>query len=80
LSLLPSTGADPLDYGFNLWPRTEIDTPGNLAHISDFAPNNALLKATAVPEPVTWMTMLLGFGLVGATVRFRRARRFAQQA
>ena len=80
LSLLPSTGADPLDYGFNLWPRTEIDTPGNLAHISDFAPNNALLKATAVPEPVTWMTMLLGFGLAGASLRFRRARAFAQQA
>src|SRR5690349_20831987 len=80
LSLLPSTGADPLDYGFNLWPRTEIDTPGNLEHISDFAPNNALLKATAVPEPVTWMTMLLGFGLAGASLRFRRARPFAQQA
>ena len=80
LSLLPSTGADPLDYGFNLWPRTEIATPGNLAHISDFAPNNALLKATAVPEPVTWMMMLLGFGLVGASIRFRRARSFAQQA
>jgi hypothetical protein len=75
LSLLPSTGAEPLDYGFNLWPRTEIDTPGNLAHISDFAPNNALLKATAVPEPVTWLTMLLGFGLAGAAIRFRRGRR-----
>lgn len=80
LSLLPSTGADPLDYGFNLWPRTEIDTPGNLEHISDFAPNNALLKATAVPEPVTWMMMLLGFGLAGASIRFRRARALAQQA
>lgn len=80
LSLLPSTGADPLDYGFNLWPRTEIDTPGNLEHISDFAPNNALLKATAVPEPVTWMMMLLGFGLAGASIRFRRARALTQQA
>jgi hypothetical protein len=80
LSLLPSTGASPLDYGFNLWPRTEIETPGNLEHISDFAPNNALLKATAVPEPATWLTMLLGFGLAGASLRFRRARSVPQQA
>ena len=80
LSLLPSTGADPLDYGFNLWPRTEIDTPGNLEHISDFAPNNALLKATAVPEPVTWLMMLLGFGMTGTAIRFRRSRALAQLA
>lgn len=81
LSLLPTTGADPLQYGFNLWPRTEIDTPQNLEHISDFAPDNALLNPTAVPEPVTWMMMLLGFGAAGTALRFRRARRtMAQQA
>ena len=80
LSLLPSTGADPLDYGFNLWPRTEIETPGNLEHISDFAPNNALLKATAVPEPATWLMMLLGFGVAGTSLRFRRAHPVQQQA
>lgn len=80
LALLPSTGAEPVDYGFNLWPRTEIETPGNLEHISDFAPNNALLKATVVPEPVTWLMMLLGFGLAGTALRFRRARSVRQQA
>ena len=26
----------------------------------------------AVPEPTTWMTMLLGFGAIGGAVRFRR--------
>ena len=80
LALLPSTGADPLQYGFNLWPRTEIDTPGILEHISDFAPDNALLNPTAVPEPATWLTMLLGFVLTGGVLRFRRARPAPEQA
>jgi hypothetical protein len=75
LSLLPSTGAVPLDYGFNLWPRTDL-TPSNLAAISDFAPDNALLNPTAVPEPGTWGLMLFGFGAVGLSVR--RARRKLQ--
>lgn len=33
--------------------------------------------AAAVPEPVTWATMLTGFGLVGAAVRRRRSLRTA---
>lgn len=28
----------------------------------------------AVPEPATWLMMLLGFGAIGLTVRYRRAR------
>lgn len=28
--------------------------------------------ASAVPEPATWATMLLGFGLMGAAMRYRR--------
>jgi hypothetical protein len=28
--------------------------------------------AAAVPEPATWAMMLLGFGMIGATARFRR--------
>lgn len=34
-----------------------------------------LTDAGAVPEPGTWATMLLGFGMVGAAMRFRRSRR-----
>ena len=30
-----------------------------------------------VPEPATWVMMLLGFGAVGASLRFRRARSLA---
>lgn len=34
--------------------------------------NLTIAAAAAVPEPATWLTMLIGFGLVGAA--FRRAR------
>ncbi len=79
LSLLGPGTTDPLNFGFNLWPRTEIDTPGVLEHISDFAPNNSLLKPSAVPEPMTWLTMLLGFALTGGALRFRRAKKAGLQ-
>lgn len=76
VALLPSTGATPANYGFNIWPR-EGSTVTNNSQITDFAPNNALLTVrgvvTAVPEPATWMSMLLGFALIGGAMRFRRA-------
>ena len=56
---------------------TQCQTPGN-SQITDFAPDNALLSTHGivhpVPEPATWLTMLLGFGLVGGALRFRRNR------
>lgn len=76
LSLLPSTGATAANYGFNVWPRFGSTVTGN-AQISDFAPDNALLSANgllAVPEPASWLTMLLGFGLIAGAMRFRRER------
>ena len=69
LSLFPSTGATPGLYGWNLWPR---GTGVGNAQITDFAPNNAMLAA--VPEPGTWLTMLLGFAGVGMAMRRRRLR------
>nr|WP_194954705.1 PEPxxWA-CTERM sorting domain-containing protein [Sphingopyxis solisilvae] len=33
----------------------------------------ALATAAAVPEPATWATMLLGFGLIGGIMRRRRS-------
>ena len=69
LSMLTSTGFDPMHYGFNIWPRS--GTVGGLATIADFAPDNATLAAN-VPEPAAWSLMLGGFGMIGATLRRRR--------
>ena len=81
--LLPSTGATPANYGFNIWPRDP--TGAGLGAFSDFAPNNALLSVNGilpVPEPASWVMMLLGFGMVGGALRFgqRRKRVMAQLA
>lgn len=35
---------------------------------------SGLAFAPAVPEPATWGMMLLGFGLIGGTMRYRRRR------
>ena len=71
LSLLPSTKFAPEHYGFNIWPRSS--TVGGTAVISDFAPDNATLAAA--PEPATWATMVIGFGLCGAALRISRRTR-----
>lgn len=34
---------------------------------------NSIAVTSAVPEPTTWMTMILGFGLIGAAARRRRS-------
>lgn len=71
LSLLPSTGFAPAQYGFNLWPRTGF---GGNAQISDFAPEDATLSAAAVPEPASWAMLMLGAGAAGGMLRYRRRR------
>lgn len=67
LSLLPSTGFKPLQYGFNLWPESAGKNP---KFVSDFAPNNA--NISAAPEPAAWTLMLMGFGALGGLLRTRR--------
>jgi hypothetical protein len=70
LSALPSRGFAPADYLYNLWPRNGL---GSNTQIADFAPN-ASSFAAAVPEPATWATMLIGFGLIGFALRVRSRR------
>lgn len=47
--------------------RDVTNNGGNMG-IDDFLTNNIL----AVPEPATWAMMLVGFGMIGATARYRR--------
>lgn len=67
-ALLVSTGAVPGNYGFNIWPRVAL---GNNNQISDFAPENALLRV-GVPEIGTWSMMVLGVGAIGMVLRRRK--------
>lgn len=48
-----------------------VNFAGDLLKTKPPAPISAL--AAAVPEPATWMTMILGFGLIGAMLRLRNA-------
>ena len=76
LSLLPSTGFAPEDYTFGFWTRVRV-TPGvdgTNNEIADFLQGSGALSARAVPEPSTWLTMLLGFGVVGGVMRSSRLR------
>jgi hypothetical protein len=69
LSMLPSTGFRPTQYGFNIWPRS--GTTGGNAVISDFAPDNA---TASVPEPSAWLLMIAGLGAAGFALRRHRAK------
>lgn len=68
-ALLTSTGFTATEYTWNLWPRTGVG-PGTVA--TDFAPDNAMLLGSAVPEPGSWAMMIGGFALSGMTMRRRR--------
>lgn len=75
LSVLPSLGLPPEQYGFNLWPRDFSGPPLSDPQISDFAPDETVLAAgsvTPIPEPATWAQLTLGFaGLAFALCRSR---------
>jgi hypothetical protein len=69
VSMLPSTGFASEDYTFLLWSKTQIPGVPQLG-IADFAPDQGALSL--VPEPSTWVMMLLGFGAIGFVMRRSR--------
>ena len=76
LSLLFSTGFAPENYTFGLWSRMRVDptVDGTNNEIADFLQGSGALNARAVPEPGTWLTMLLGFATVGGVIRSSKRR------
>lgn len=75
LSLLPSRGFAPGDYGFTLWSRQRVNPAldGTNAEIADFAS----VMVSSVPEPSTWALLIMGFGVVGAGMRRRASVAYA---
>lgn len=69
LALAPTRGFALGQYRFNLWPR---DPGAGNTHLSDFAPDAATERVTALPEP----TSILAFGLpaLALLVKLRRRR------
>jgi hypothetical protein len=64
--------------GFGLQRPTKLGAPGGY-----FGPNmitNQVNAVAAVPEPATWALMLVGFGVVGGTIRSARRRKPALHA
>ena len=57
-------------YGFNL-PTAQFEATGPLSNRT-FLFDSVGALVSGVPEPSTWMSMLLGFGLVGIALRRRR--------
>lgn len=49
--------------------------PQRLASLNPAPPAFAFPALAAIPEPATWMQMLSGFAIVGATIRYSRKTR-----
>ena len=75
-SYSPDATGDIGLYGFNL-PTAQFEATGPLTDRT-FLFDSVGQLVTGVPEPSTWMTMLLGFGLTGFTLRRRRRRPLAR--
>jgi|1185.fasta_scaffold482169_2 hypothetical protein len=83
-SLLSLTSLSPGNYvltvgAFNMLEaeaRSGVaDTPGSLGpYQTTFTSERDVVFGQLVPEPATWMTMLLGFAAIGAALRRRNRR------
>jgi hypothetical protein len=65
----PAIGPDGIPFVDDWGPQT--------FHVPTFDFNTGVLTFNGVPEPKTWMSMILGFGLLGAALRRRRVLSYA---
>jgi PEP-CTERM motif len=84
LPLIPSSALTAQGAGHATWAPNLSSANGFILHFGSDAFNAAIDNLTftisnvnvssPVPEPATWLSMILGFGLVGAAARRRAAR------
>jgi hypothetical protein len=67
-------------YGFNLPSTGLLETTGPLQNRNFTFDGSGQLLAAAVPEPATWLSMLLGFGVIGTAMRRRPTKVGGQPA
>jgi hypothetical protein len=63
-------------FGFR-WVDVDVTGSDHGLAIDNFRLSATLAQTAAVPEPGTWAMMILGFGVVGASLRRRRVLAFA---
>jgi hypothetical protein len=84
-SLISTGGVNALGEGHSVWTPNYSSTGGFIFH---FGPDgyfggidnltftiSDINAVTPVPEPATWLSMILGFGLIGGAARRRAGRR-----
>lgn len=84
LPLLPSGSLTSLGSGHETWSPNFSSTSGFVLHFGPDGFNSGIgelsftvsdvAAVAAVPEPATWLSMIVGFGLIGAAARRRTAR------
>jgi PEP-CTERM motif-containing protein len=67
VTVLPNTDGTQLGYAID--GQSRLDAPPNIAGTNAFS---VALGAPAVPEPATWVAMLLGFAAIGLSFRGSR--------
>ena len=63
-------------FGFR-WVDVDVTGSDHGLAVDNFRLSATLAQTAAVPEPGTWAMMILGFGVVGASLRRRRTLAFA---
>lgn len=67
---LGSGGGSGIDYGFS---TPSIPVVGNPSS-PPIVPISPTIPTSSVPEPATWVTMVMGLGIVGGAMRQKRSK------